>query len=415
MDFDLQWLLLGLPVAFALGWLGSRFDLRQWKREQKDSPKAYYKGLNLLLNEQHDKAIDSFIEAVQQDPDTSDLHFALGNLFRRRGEYERAVRVHEHLLKRADLPASERERAQHALAQDFMKAGLFDRAEEAFKALDGTVFDTEARLALLALHERSRDWRAAVEVAARLERSGSGSFATRIANYWCELALEADARQQTTEADAALQRGVGLGGLLACIGLQRKLAPVVRDARGKGAAAAALEPGRHLDGGAPVARALVQRQQRQARLGVEHRTVERLEGLLGAVEQAGLHEVLRQRMLGAFALRGRQVGALEQVLVHAHGALVFAAAAEQVAQREVQVGGVRILLHRLDEGVDRLVVLLVEQQVQALVVGLGRILLLALPLPQVEAGAQPAEREGHRQAEQQPLQVKVHRGAGVPG
>ncbi|HPM68882.1 MAG TPA: lipopolysaccharide assembly protein LapB [Piscinibacter sp.] len=206
MDFDLQWLLLGLPVAFALGWLGSRFDLRQWKREQKDSPKAYYKGLNLLLNEQHDKAIDSFIEAVQQDPDTSDLHFALGNLFRRRGEYERAVRVHEHLLKRADLPASERERAQHALAQDFMKAGLFDRAEEAFKALDGTVFDTEARLALLALHERSRDWRAAVEVAARLERSGSGSFATRIANYWCELALEADARQQAAEADAALQR-----------------------------------------------------------------------------------------------------------------------------------------------------------------------------------------------------------------
>ena len=100
MGFDLQWLLLGLPLTFALGWLASRFDLRQWRREQKDSPKAYYKGLNLLLNEQHDKAIDAFIEAVQQDPDTSDLHFALGNLFRRRGEYERAVRVHEHLLHR---------------------------------------------------------------------------------------------------------------------------------------------------------------------------------------------------------------------------------------------------------------------------------------------------------------------------
>jgi lipopolysaccharide biosynthesis regulator YciM len=206
MDFDLQWLLLGLPVAFALGWLASRFDLRQWKREQKESPKAYYQGLNLLLNEQHDKAIDAFIEAVQHDPDTSDLHFALGNLFRRRGEYERAVRVHEHLLQRADLPASERERAQHALAQDFMKAGLFDRAQQAFEALEGTVFDTEARLALLALHERSREWRAAAEVAARLERSGSGSFASRIAHHWCELAAEADARQQTAEADEALQR-----------------------------------------------------------------------------------------------------------------------------------------------------------------------------------------------------------------
>ena len=206
MDFDLQWLLLGLPVAFALGWLASRFDLRQWKREQKESPKAYYQGLNLLLNEQHDKAIDAFIEAVQHDPDTSDLHFALGNLFRRRGEYERAVRVHEHLLQRADLPASERERAQYALAQDFMKAGLFDRAQQAFEALEGTVFDTEARLALLALHERSREWRAAAEVAAKLERSGSGSFASRIAHHWCELAAEADARQQAAEADEALQR-----------------------------------------------------------------------------------------------------------------------------------------------------------------------------------------------------------------
>ena len=206
MDFELQWLLLGLPVAFALGWLASRFDLRQWKREQKDSPKAYYKGLNLLLNEQHDKAIDAFIEAVQHDPDTSDLHFALGNLFRRRGEYERAVRVHEHLVNRADLPAAERDRAQHALAQDFMKAGLFDRAEEAFKALEGTVFDTEARLALLTLHERSRDWRAAAEVAGKLERSGSGSFASRIAHYWCEIALEADARQQVGDADEALAR-----------------------------------------------------------------------------------------------------------------------------------------------------------------------------------------------------------------
>ncbi|MEY4562430.1 MAG: hypothetical protein RLZZ618_1707 [Pseudomonadota bacterium] len=205
MAFDLQWLLLGLPLAFALGWLGSRLDLRQWKREQRESPKAYFKGLNLLLNEQQDKAIDAFIEAVQHDPDTSDLHFALGNLFRRRGEYERAVRVHEHLLNRADLPRAERDRAQHALAHDFMKAGLFDRAEQAFQALEGSSFDTEARLALLSLHERSRDWQPAVDVARKLEQVGTGSFSARIAHYWCELALEADARQQPAEGDVALQ------------------------------------------------------------------------------------------------------------------------------------------------------------------------------------------------------------------
>jgi lipopolysaccharide assembly protein B len=204
MDFDPQWFLLALPLAFALGWLGSRLDLRQHRREQRDAPRAYFKGLNLLLNEQHDKAIDVFIEAVQQDPDTSDLHFALGNLFRRRGEYERAVRVHEHLLQRADLPRTERERAQHALAQDFMKAGLFDRAEQAYRALDGTAFATDAQLALLALYERSRQWRQAIDTARKLEHSGLGSFATRMAHHWCELAIEADAQGQRDAADTAL-------------------------------------------------------------------------------------------------------------------------------------------------------------------------------------------------------------------
>jgi lipopolysaccharide biosynthesis regulator YciM len=98
MDLDLQWLLIGLPVAFALGWLASRFDLRSSSATRDDAPRAYFKGLNLLLNEQQDKAIDAFIEAVQNDPDTTELHFALGNLFRRRGEFERSVRVHQHLL-----------------------------------------------------------------------------------------------------------------------------------------------------------------------------------------------------------------------------------------------------------------------------------------------------------------------------
>jgi lipopolysaccharide assembly protein B len=206
MDFDYQWFLLGLPIAFAFGWLASRFDLRQWKRDQRDSPKAYFKGLNLLLNEQQDKAIDAFIEAVQQDPDTSDLHFALGNLFRRRGEYERAVRVHQHLLARGDLNAAERDRARYAMAQDFLKAGLIDRAETAYRDLEGTAYDTEARLALLGLAERSRNWHDAIDVAHRLERSGTGSFSSRIAHYWCELALEAEARGHDADAEAALQR-----------------------------------------------------------------------------------------------------------------------------------------------------------------------------------------------------------------
>ncbi len=197
-------LLIALPTAFAIGWVASRMDLRQWKRTDREAPKAYFKGLNLLLNEQPDKAIDAFIEAVQHDPDTSELHFALGNLFRRRGEFERAVRVHEHLLLRADLSQADRERAQYALAHDFMKAGLFDRAESAFAALEGTPFETEARLARLGLHERSRDWAGAAEVAGRLEKTGAGSFATRIAHYLCEQALEADARGDGASAEGLL-------------------------------------------------------------------------------------------------------------------------------------------------------------------------------------------------------------------
>jgi len=206
MEPDLSWLLIGLPVAFALGWLASRLDLRQLKRERDDSPRTYFKGLNLLLNEQQDQAIDAFIEAVQNDPNTTELHFALGNLFRRRGEYDRAVRVHQHLAGRGDLPEAERTRAQRALAQDFMKAGLFDRAEAAWSALIGSSHDGEAQLALLSLYERSRGWEQAAQVARRLEGRGLGSFANRIAHYECERAEELDTAGRADEAAAALAR-----------------------------------------------------------------------------------------------------------------------------------------------------------------------------------------------------------------
>ncbi len=206
MDLDISWLLLGLPLAFAAGWVASRLDLRQLKRERDDSPRAYFKGLNLLLNEQQDQAIDAFIETVQNDPDSTELHFALGKLFRRRGEFERAVRVHRHLLSRGDLPVAERWRAQLALAQDYMKAGLFDRAEAAWRALQGSPHDSEARLALLSLYERAHDWTRAAETARQLEALGQGRFAARIAHYECEQAEAADAEGRPEQAEAALQR-----------------------------------------------------------------------------------------------------------------------------------------------------------------------------------------------------------------
>ncbi|GAB3770639.1 lipopolysaccharide assembly protein LapB [Ramlibacter monticola] len=202
MDFDLTWLLWGLPIAFVLGWLASRFDLRQLRIENRLAPKAYFRGLNFLLNEQQDQAIDAFIEAVQNDPDTSELHFALGNLFRRRGEYERAVRVHEHLISRADLSRADRHRAQHALALDFLKAGLLDRAEEALRKLEGTAYEEQARLALLAIYERSRDWAQAGEIARKLDAGGPGQFGARQAHFLCEMAASA----APAEAEQLLQK-----------------------------------------------------------------------------------------------------------------------------------------------------------------------------------------------------------------
>lgn len=208
MDFDLSWILLGLPVAFMLGWLASRLDLRQLRIENQQAPKAYFKGLNFLLNEQQDQAIDAFIEAVQNDPDTSELHFALGNLFRRRGEYERAVRVHEHLLSRGDLSRADHHRAQYALALDYLKAGLLDHAEKALLKLEGSAFEAQARLALLANYERSRDWAQAAQIAQKLEHSGQGSFSGRLAHYLCEQAASHNAAGETTQARALLQQAI---------------------------------------------------------------------------------------------------------------------------------------------------------------------------------------------------------------
>ncbi len=208
MEFDLTWVVLGLPLAFALGWWASRLDLRQMRQDNRRAPKAYFKGLNYLLNEQQDQAIDAFIEAVQNDPDTTELHFALGNLFRRRGEYNRAVRVHEHLLSRGDLSRSDRERAQHALALDFLKAGLLDRAEEALRRLETTPFEAEARMALLAIYERSREWPQATDIAQRMQAAHQGDFSTRQAHYLCEQALAHAAHGDLAAARTLLERAI---------------------------------------------------------------------------------------------------------------------------------------------------------------------------------------------------------------
>jgi lipopolysaccharide biosynthesis regulator YciM len=207
MEFEL-WLLLGIPVFFALGWVAARVDIRQLVSESRSLPRGYFKGLNFLLNEQPDKAIDAFIEIVRLDPETADMHFALGNLFRRRGETERAIRVHQNLLARPDLPQEQKEHAQYELGMDYLKAGLLDRAEETFNSMVSGQYAVQARRALLEIFQREKEWPRAIEAAIGLQESGAGSRQKEIAQFYCELAQDALVHMHPEDALPLLEKSL---------------------------------------------------------------------------------------------------------------------------------------------------------------------------------------------------------------
>ncbi len=208
MEFE-TWMLIGIPLFFAIGWITARVDIRQVVSESRTLPRGYFKGLNFLLNEQPDKAIDAFIEIVKLDPETADMHFALGILFRRRGEIERAIRVHQNLLARPDLPADQQAQAGFELGMDYLKAGLLDRAEETFNGLVETTYAVQARRALLEIFQREKEWTRAIDAARGLQESGAGARQKEIAQFYCELAQDALVHLQTAQAlsllDQALQ------------------------------------------------------------------------------------------------------------------------------------------------------------------------------------------------------------------
>src|SRR6478752_2273021 len=149
MEFEYWWL-LGFPLFFGLGWIAARIDIRQIVRESRALPRSYF------------KAIEAFIEVVKVDPETVELHFALGSLFRRRGEYDRAIRMHQHLLDRADLGAEQKTIALAELGHDYLKAGILDRAEEVFQKLEQSPQAGAARRYLLEIYEQEKDWSRAI-------------------------------------------------------------------------------------------------------------------------------------------------------------------------------------------------------------------------------------------------------------
>lgn len=208
MNFELWWL-LAIPLVFAFGWAAARIDVRQMLSEQGALPRSYFKGLNFLLNEQPDKAIDAFIEVARLDPETVELHFALGSLFRRRGETERAIRVHQNLVNRPDLPASERDHALYELGQDFLRAGMLDRAEDSLKLLMAGEYAAPAKRVLLELYQVEKEWRKAIDAARELRDADPDDGLTRqIAQFYCELAQECIAAKKPEEAVQWLQHAL---------------------------------------------------------------------------------------------------------------------------------------------------------------------------------------------------------------
>ncbi len=208
MENELWWLLPLTVLFFALGWIAARIDIKHLLRESRALPLSYFRGLNFLLNEQPDKAIESFIEVVKVDPQTIDLHFALGNLFRRQGEIDRAIRMHQNLLDRPDLAADKRELAVFELAQDFHRAGLLDRAEELFSRLDGSPFELQSLGFLLQIFEQEKDWQKAIAVSKRMEALAKRPYFKEIAHYFCELAQGAMLRSQLDEARGHLEQAL---------------------------------------------------------------------------------------------------------------------------------------------------------------------------------------------------------------
>ncbi|MFZ5582981.1 MAG: lipopolysaccharide assembly protein LapB [Pseudomonadota bacterium] len=292
IEFE-YWQLLLFPLFFVLGWAAARIDIKHLVRESRALPRSYFQGLNFLLNEQPDKAIEAFIEVVKVDPQTVELHFALGNLFRRRGETERAIRMHQNLIERVDLSPELKLQALSELGQDFLKAGLLDRAEEVFSRLRDTSRDEEAKRNLLEIYQQEKDWQKAIAIAKEMP-----DYATQkeIANYYCELAAgeminsRPDSARQYLDSALSLHRNCVRASVLQGDLLQQG-----------GDLAAAIEAWKRIESQNPAYLAIVARKLQDAYLaqGQREEGLQLLRGYLASYPSLDLLETVFQLVMDA--------------------------------------------------------------------------------------------------------------------
>ncbi|HUD96626.1 MAG TPA: lipopolysaccharide assembly protein LapB [Woeseiaceae bacterium] len=209
MPTEQAFLLAGLFVLLAAaGWALGRFGERD--EQPGVAPPLnidYLKGLNFLLNEQTDQALEHFLKMVRVDDKTIETHFALGSLFRRRGEVDRAIRIHQNIIARPDLASEQRDQALFSLGKDYLRAGLLDRAEKLFVRLSqGSRYQVEALERLCRIYEQEREWQRAIDAGQKLEVLSGKSLALQIAHYYCELAEQAAAHKDFAAARAFVKK-----------------------------------------------------------------------------------------------------------------------------------------------------------------------------------------------------------------
>ena len=206
---ELLWLLL--PVAAASGYLAARrFYLSQSDHPSDDRlTPDYFRGLGYVIDDRPDKAIEVFTDMLEVNPDTIETHLALGGIYRRRGEVDRAIHVHQNLVARKTLSLAQRTHALLELAHDYLSAGLFDRAEGLYREVieSGQEVDS-ARYGLLKIYEQQKDWDQAIDVATGLKSDDSQAMSSVIAQYYCELADEARRSNELAALDTDINQAL---------------------------------------------------------------------------------------------------------------------------------------------------------------------------------------------------------------
>ena len=188
VEFEFWWLLV-IPFFFGLGWLAARVDIKQIIYESTDLPSTYFKGLQYLITNQYEKAIEAFDDAIKINNDSLELHFALGALLRRTGQIDRAINLHINLLEKRELTLEQQESVKAELAQDYFKAGLYGRSEELLLSLNKEKYYQFSLSTLLEIYVKEREWEKAIEKATELEKVSGVSFRISISHYLCEIAV----------------------------------------------------------------------------------------------------------------------------------------------------------------------------------------------------------------------------------